>query len=60
MHVVKEHFRVRGNAEIKTFPNDRGMLWLDDNNAKMRMIDTGSIVESGVQMPFAPWRIEFT
>lgn len=60
MEVMKGHFGVRGQIMIKPFAADRGLLFVEDDRARMRITDRGWIIENGIQISCAPWRSEVT
>lgn len=44
--------------EIKSFSDDRAVLNMNDEGARARLVDRGSLKIPGVQLFFAPWRSE--
>lgn len=58
MDVLKEHFGVRGQIIIKPLAVGKGLLFVENERARRRIIDMGWVVEMGIQISCAPWRSE--
>lgn len=54
--VINEHFEVIGDVFFNHFAVDRGLLFMEDEKARVRLTDRGWFVESGIQIACAPRR----